>query len=338
MASEEFEGRLLAHREDFTRVNGRPFQHFFCPLLMRDEETQRCLGHIVPQSIPNSRRSCVVQRADVDNFYGVVAEGDLSTLLAARAAGTRGLLFDPELSKKIKHRFTVGGEAVEHYHDKGHRAPQHTPLVFESDQGDAVRLVLKKSNEELVAALGQRWQVTVDGDFRISSVVALIKSGFLSMFHLLGYHYAESAAGLAVGYGILGDFYRKHDGDAERAKSDLKNYFRRYSTMVRPLHVLQGEGPRGTIEDYRTQACFGGTGRPFALVVFVRTGEALHAVLMPASNHPESMAAYWEFMTNDREEIWIHECRLDLPNGCWQASSEPTRLVWPKRGPTFQFD
>jgi hypothetical protein len=60
--------------------NGNPFKCFYCPILQTDEETELCMGHIVNKSIPNSCRKCVVQRKDVDGFYGVVVEAEEARL------------------------------------------------------------------------------------------------------------------------------------------------------------------------------------------------------------------------------------------------------------------
>jgi hypothetical protein len=79
--------RHLPHwQKGFTAVNGNPFKCFYCPILQTDEETELCMGHIVNKSIPNSCRKCVVQRKDVDGFYGVVVE---AAFASGRESSTR---------------------------------------------------------------------------------------------------------------------------------------------------------------------------------------------------------------------------------------------------------
>lgn len=61
---------------DFARIAGVPFRHFFCPILYRDESAALCLGHIVNAALTRSDKYRVVQRTDVDCFYGSVCESE----------------------------------------------------------------------------------------------------------------------------------------------------------------------------------------------------------------------------------------------------------------------
>src|SRR5262245_56324301 len=63
---------------------------------------------------------------------------------------------------------------------------------------------------------------------------------------------------------------------------------------------LSGTPPRGTLEDNRAWVCFGSSGRPFGMVVLVRTDAALHAVLLPGFSHPDSVELYLDFLRNDK--------------------------------------
>jgi hypothetical protein len=75
------------------------------------------------------------------------------------------------------------------------------------------------------------------------------------------------------------------------------------------------------------------------LVVYVRTGEELHAVLMPAFRHPDSVEAYLNFLKNDDWEtlrVWF--ARYDDEKRLWEVSPQPVTAHWPKTGETFRFD
>ena len=61
---------------DYTGVSGSPFYHFFCPILYRDEDTKLCRAHVINAAFRDSDRSCTVQRADVDAFYGSLFEAE----------------------------------------------------------------------------------------------------------------------------------------------------------------------------------------------------------------------------------------------------------------------
>src|SRR5262249_31834927 len=106
-------------REDCARVDGKPFEYFLCPMLGVDEDVPLCMGHIVNDACPNSFTGRVVQREDVDNFYGSIVEADFTSLVQAWAMGPKNALLHPVLGKKMKPKFLVGGEECEHHHDLG---------------------------------------------------------------------------------------------------------------------------------------------------------------------------------------------------------------------------
>jgi len=243
-------------RDDYARVAGKPFHHFYCPILCADEKVRLCMGHIVNDAIPNSSRSCVVQRADVDGFFGTVIESDFVTLACAKRSGLREVLADPDLSKKLQPRIMVGNEEVRHFHYKGHfDKEEHTPLLLEDKNGnDGLRLVLQKHPDEMTAAQAKKWAVVVDAGFRVCFLVALIKAAYLTLFCLLGYRYALSIAGRYVGHDILGGFFRAASGLSNgEAKRVAAQYYRPYVHMVRPIVGVKGTPPRGIHQACTTQ-------------------------------------------------------------------------------------
>jgi hypothetical protein len=338
MASEEIHHKLEYLREDYARANGSPFQHFYCPFLCRDEEAELCLAHIVGEAIPNSCRAQTVQRADVDNFYGSAVEADFATLVKTWSAGLRGVIADPDLYKALRPRITVDGEECGHYAYHGHKGADHTPLLVECGEDDPIRLVLRKSPESVAADQHRRWTFAVERDFRICALASLIKSAYLTLFHLLGYRYALSAGGLAISYEVLGRFYHENrEKDRAAVRAAAIEFFKPYRSMMRPLHVLSGTPPRGTLEDNRAWMCFGSSGRPFGMVVLVRTDAALHAVLLPGFSHPDSVELYLDFLRNDKESIRAHECEFDPAQCRWVVSPQAIDVAWPKKGATFEF-
>lgn len=338
MVPEDVQRALPLLREDYARVTGKPFNHFYCPILCKDEEVKLCMGHIVNQAIANSSRSCVVQRADVDGFFGTVVESDFVTMACALRSGLREVLSDPDLSKKLKPKIMVDGEEFRHFHYKGHFDKQeHTPFLLENREGDGLRLVLQRNPEVVTAAQGKQWAVVVEADFRVCYLASLIKAAYLTLFRLLGYSYVLSAAGQYVGHDILGGFFRAAAGMAtSKAKRVAADYFRQYVHMVRPIVGVGGTPPQGTIEDYQAQVCFGSSGRPFGLVVCVRVNTDIHAVLMPDFGHPDSVEAYLYFMRNEQESLRTSGCVFNVEKGHWEVSDQPTEVVWPKKDQSFE--
>lgn len=182
------------------------------------------------------------------------------------------------------------------------------------------------------------WELVVERDCRLPALVSLIKSAYLGLFRMLGYRYALSASGLAVGRAILGRFYEENAGKAaHQAQEAAREFFRPYRHMVRPIVSMGevGEPPRGTVEDGRAGACFGSSGRRFALMVWVRVGEALHAVLLPEIKHPDSAEAYWAFLNDGRETLMINEARFDSEGEQWLVSDRAITARWPKSDESF---
>jgi hypothetical protein len=201
--SEEMRSQLEHLRRDYTAVEGKPFAHFFCPMLLKDENVELCMGHVVNDSIPNSSGVRVVQREDVDGWFGRVFEPDFVTLLEARAADRKDAVFNERLSKQMKPRIVVDGKDCPYYIHRGTAVPpDHTGIQLEHTDGEAIKLVLKKPPDEFSAERTRRWQIVVERDCRITALVSLIKAGYLTLFRMLGYSYALSAAGMEVGHNM----------------------------------------------------------------------------------------------------------------------------------------
>src|SRR4051812_49196279 len=79
--------QIAALREDFCaavaaapgEAVGASFRQFFCPVLHEDGLGERGLmeGHVLPQGLKVASRATVIQRADVDNYFGETIEPDL---------------------------------------------------------------------------------------------------------------------------------------------------------------------------------------------------------------------------------------------------------------------
>jgi hypothetical protein len=150
---------------------------------------------------------------------------------------------------------------------------------------------------------------------------------------------ALSPAGRYVGGYILGRFFleNRHKSPAE-AKKAAQTYFAEFAPMVRPLKGYSGTPPLGTIEDRQVKACFSTSSHEaFGIVVCVRTDSSLNAVMMPAFTAADSVAAYFEFLKNDRETIFLEHCQYDAEKDHWAGTGEPVEMRWPKDSETFEF-
>lgn len=123
-------------RKDYAAINGSPFESFYCPILQTDEETELCMGHIVNESIPNSSRKRVVQRKDINGFYGAVVEADFATLIQARGKGLLGAVFDTTLSKKVRPKMMLNGEECQYHAYVGDKpGPMQSAVLLANHDG-----------------------------------------------------------------------------------------------------------------------------------------------------------------------------------------------------------
>lgn len=195
------------------------------------------------------------------------------------------------------------------------------------------------SPDAITAAKDKNWQLIIEGDHRIPAIASLIKAAYLTLFRRLGYRYAVSLAGRHVGREILGRFFleNRHKSTVE-AKKAAQTYFAEFAPMVRPIDGYSGTPPRGTIEDRQVKVCFSPSSREaFGIVVCVRTDRFLNAVMMPAFTRADSVVAYFEFLKNDRETIFLEHCQYDDENGRWTGTGELAEVCWPKESETFEF-
>jgi hypothetical protein len=229
------------------------------------------------------------------------------------------------------------GKECDHYPDKGHHAPDQTRMILETPSGKEVKLILKMQPADLQAAASKKWGIAIEGDYRLQAVVSMIKAAYLTLFSMLGYRYALSAAGLEVGYYLLGRFYLENcEKEPDEVRQEAVRYFSPYVHMLRPMHGAEENLPQGTIEDNRLAVCYSMTDKPFAAVICVRTDTARHAVLMPLFEDTESAVLYWEFLRGDSENLFVHDCQLDGENQRWLQRPEKVPLTWPKKSDTFK--
>jgi hypothetical protein len=337
--SEGLGHHLKPLREDYARVAGKRFEHFFCPMLLEDKPVPLCMGHIISEACPNSFRGRVPQRADVDNFYGSFVEAEFTTNVQARSMSLNDALLDPFISKKLCAKIIVNGEEWKHYLDKGVHVPSHSRIAVRIDEGEPLRLVVKKTQAEIEALENINLELRIGKDCRLEGLVSLIKAAYLTLFKLLGYSYALFADGRRIGGEVLGKFFKEH-GHREKAnaKQEALSFFRPYVNMMRTIEGFEGIGtsPVGTIEDGLGEVCVTPGGEIFGLVTFIRTNKNYFAVMMPYFQNHKGMGAYDNFLQSNDQAVRVHKCKIDAMR---LIVEERTReYVWPKNNLEFTFD
>jgi len=321
--------KLEILRENYAKKTGHPFNHFYCPILYKDENKPLCMGHIVNLAFPNSPRAWTVQRKDVDNFYGSMFESDFTILQHSRKYSPDEILRDKQLSKSIKPKILLNGNPIDYYYTESNIPNNFSRVIIEND-GQTTKLALKMSPEEMLSEINGNWEIDISRDIRLPALVSLIKSAHLTLFDMLGYDYALSAGGHFVGHDILGAFYEKNKS---KLKSDaLKNalpFFRAFVHMIRPV-LHNSLTLQGTISDNQLLACRDINNNIWSLIVFIRTDQNLHAVLTPIFETTEAIPKFLNFLESENEIIEANFC--SFRNEKWKISKNSVKLTWPKGG------
>ncbi len=320
--------KLEKLRADYERVAGRPFAHFHCPVLFRDEDVPLCRAHVVNQAFPDPCPCWTVLRRDVDAFYGSNFEADFVTIQYKEDRRLETAFIDAKLSKRLRPEITVDGKAVEYFIGDATLPSGFTPIEIHFDDGQAVKRVLKMRGRDIAAAADKRWEIAISKNLQIPALVSLIKAAHLTLLEMLGYRYALSAGGYFVGRQILGDFFLKNLNEPRRVVlRNADDFFWEFAHMARPVESSE-VSLRGTVTDGKAFICREGRRAPWALIVFVRTSRSLHAVLMPILNDPEAVAKFLAFLKSDDECIEANWASLERDD--WRISNETMKLRWPK--------
>jgi hypothetical protein len=323
--------KLERLRSDFSEITGRPFTHFFCPVLFKDEVAPLCRAHLVNVAFADSTRRWTIQRQDVDNFFGSVAESDFVDLQDRSPGIATKALFDPRLHRKFRPRILFKGKRIDYFVAKGQLPKSFTPILFERE-GLSVRLGLKLPPSEVASSSDADWQIEVNKDVRLPAIVSVIKMAHLTLFEMFGYRYALSRGGMHIGQ-ILGSFFVQN---VKRSRSDVlksaSSHFGPFAAMIRPVQA-NTLNLRGTIEDGYAQLCWlegAQPERPWAMIVFVRTGRLLHAALMPMFDDIAGVERFGRLL-KCREDKFVTSL-VQFKNDRWLSSADRAKLRWPADG------
>lgn len=322
----EIQKQLELLKTDYESVSDRSWQHFFCPILWRDEKTELCRGHVINQAFDNADRSWIVQRKDVDNHFGTLFESDFLALEQKGDLQVDDILVDKRLSRQFRPTISVDGQSVDFFVANEDVPESFSELTFHSPQG-SVKLGLKISPNEMEEYLDGKWEIAIDKDVRLPALVSLLKSAHLTLFHMLGFQYALSAGGYFLGKEVLGDFFLKtRTMERRSAIEEAKVHFKKYQSLVRPVIELSFDSD-GTLTDNTLLLCMIGD-RFWAFNVFIQTGTQLHGVLVPILEDSESAARFHRFLSVPFPEFPVKIARMGEER-VWKIHSETLSLPWP---------
>ena len=315
-------------RRDFANVSGSPFQHFFCPVLFVDEETELCQAHVVNSAFPETSPNWTIQRKDVDNFYGSVFESDFVNLKFNEPGIAAKALVDPDLYRRLRPKIFLDGTDIEHSVPKG-PVPKKFPEFRLDYKKGTLRLGLKMEANPSTFNEHSDWQFQVFQDVRVPAIVSVLKAAHLTMFALMGYTYALGQGGLWLGQ-LLGTFYLRNAGSS---KADIiknaEHHFGPVAAMVRPV-VSAPINFTGTVDDKRFHFCWSDDTEdhvPWGLMVYVRTGILLHTALLPAFEHEAGVNRFLRFLRSQGDSFEVSMARYRETH--WTIATERRRVKWP---------
>ncbi len=324
---------LERHRADYAAFTGSSFEHFFCPITFEDAPAKLIRGHIINEGFKGSPNAWVIQRGAADHYYGAYFEGDFELTQHTIGATPLDYLFDKKLFNSMAPSLLIKGERRRYFIRENKPPPPGFEIAVIEYKGRELELCLQATPEEL-ETVATEWTVDRGRDLRLPALVSLIKAAHLSMFSLFGYRYALSYAGRFIGEDILGKFYRVNQRTKTKREVQRRAFpfFKPFMHMIRPIQPGTTE-MEGTLSDGLVSLCASASGEPWAMVIFIKTGELRNAALIPYPENAEAFGTYLDFLKNDRENI--HVMRGVYEGHQWTFEKERRLLFWPKDGDIY---
>jgi hypothetical protein len=319
--------RLELHRTEFARVKSVPFEHFYCPILGEDIDTPLCLGHVINEGFEKAPRRRVVQRRDVDNFFGAYFEADFLLVQERGKHTAADTISERHLARQFRPTILIDGQEVEHYIPTGSVPPTHTEVAIDRGHAAPGRIALKLTPSDVLQAKGRKWEFRTARDVRLPALVSLLKAAHLTLFDLHGYQYVFTGGGHFLGRTILGTFVAAHLGKPKAEVSErAHDHFAQYERLVRPM-VAHSPELKGTLTDRQVLVCWSSRG-PWGVMVFLRAGDTMHAVIVPVFQQEDSALDFNSFLDGSWERF---EARPGLIHpDRWEIATSGREITWPE--------
>lgn len=313
--------RLKELTDGFRRGGRHQTRRFLCPILLKEEETELCRGHIVPKAAGG--REWVIQRKDVDNFFGTKFEADYN-----HGIGIQGLDFDNMIKYMLQKR-----------------PSSRAQWLLKSRSGERHKVSLQHVDNEHFAVHGPsdvqpgQYELGMEYDLRYPTLVSCLHTLHLGQFKRLGYTYANSNAARYTSR-LLSDLFnvlkaRKLKG--HEAQEQLERLCITHKNMVRPVMYNAEKLDQRLLQDPFEWFLVAWDGNSvFATIHFLQAGgkwnavmqynlEANTALLVTAlvvCQRPLSFQVGWGRQFKDRVEVGKPGNRISWP--CGDQTSQMT--------------
>lgn len=327
-------------QEDFESVRGRPFDHFYCPILHVDEDVPLTKGHVVPKSLGG--RSKVLQRKDVDNGFGSFFEAEAADAVIHGLDGNAlNFVLKEDLFelKKIGRRFKILAQfdGMNEPVEVSHRKVDGEVSFFVSKEN------LTKALGEIEKPISLRGSLGVELDARSSILATSLRTSHLCWFQKRGYRYVFSNEGIFVAW-VLRSFFvnfieprigptRSKTGSlvSDKVKKEVDDHCFQFANFIRPF-------PRSMIETFPKEIQQGtpDSGWFIALrdgdeiyghISIVKLANSHVAVMTPVITDARGWALY-DLVANLKLEFSF--ARFDADAGIFEVGPcTGNTLIWP---------
>ena len=301
-------------------LRGRPTM-FLCPILMREESAILCRGHVISKS--TGGHATVLQRQDVDGFFGSFVEADF-----VHGVNTRGLSFPDTIKYMLRKH-----------------PSRRLKWLMRAQDGEQYPVKLRHVDEAHVAVHGRsslnpgKYELELSFDLRYATLLSCLHSTHLGQFRLLGYRYANSNAGRHIAK-LLADVFNTFNGRKRTNDTDaeLERLCFTHRNMVRPVMGNVHEIDERLLEKpFEWFIAAWDRDVLFSTIHFLKAGDRWNAVMvynlephslllataLVIAQRPLSFATSLGQFTGERIEVGPPKSRISWPCGDESGQMKP---------------
>jgi len=191
---------------DYESFKGGMVKKFVCPItLLDDPDAELCDGHVLNKSIGKASSAKVIQRKDVDNYFGHSIEPELVKMLNIPISKPL------EIMRKSRNLALTApdGKKISAFFGKSKARERFQQInLFDTDGETFASPFLKNGRLE------HKYynDLLIECDMKIKNfavIGSIIKSGYLALFRIFGYRWIFSNAGEKVRRPLSNFFHDK---------------------------------------------------------------------------------------------------------------------------------